>query len=176
MKNSEKYHSKKQFNKLLEKIFHQEKDAFEEFCNVYGKFIFIKARNIVKNNFLADEIVNDVIIKVWKASANTRDIENPPGWIYTITVNCAKDKLKTEKQFCEIYDMPCNDENLEKVVSDDAFYNEIAHLNEQEKDVIIFKIVQKLSFKAIAELKLMPASSVSSIYYRALQKIKLKKI
>lgn len=175
MKAIEKFHTKKQFNKLLDKIFLEEKDAFEEFYNVYGKFIKVKANTILKNDCLADEVVNDVLVKVWKASATKRDIENPPGWVYTITVNCAKDKLKAEKTYYDIYDIPYDDENIDKVISDDTFYTQLEGLNETEKDILILKIIQKLPFKVIGKIKEMPCSTVSSLYYRALNKIKLKK-
>ena len=174
MKALVKKHDRKQFNNLLKRISRGEKDAFEEFDDYYGRFIFAHAWAVTNSFFLADEITNDVLLKVWTASQKCSEVSNPVGWIYTITINCSIDKVKQEKQYAEIYDIPCNDANLELVESSDAFYKAIAPLKENERKIIIFKTIEKLSFKEIAKIMKEPVSSVSAVFYRALKKIETK--
>lgn len=174
MKGLEKKHDIKQFNNLIKRISGGDKGAFEEFYDYYGKFIFGQAWAVTNSLTFSDEITNDVLLRVWTASQKVSEIRNPLGWIYTITVNCAKDKIKQEKQFTEIFEMPCDDANIELVDSNDAFYKTIAMLKENEKQIIIFKIIEDLSFKAIAKIMEIPSSSVSAVFYRALDKIKNK--
>lgn len=174
MKALEKKHDRKQFNKLLKKISCGDEAAFKEFYEYYGKFIFAHAWSITNSLSFADEITNDVLLKVWTASQKGSEVRNPVGWIYTITFNCAIDKVKQEKQFSEIYDIPCDDTNLELIDSTDAFYKTIAPLKENEKKILIFRMIEDLSFKAIAKIMKMPATSVSAVFYRAINKIKTK--
>ena len=159
---------------MLKRIAKNEKEAFEEFCIVYGKLIKTKAYDIVKKDFLAEEVINEVLFKVWLAAQTVSNIKNPPGWVFTITTNCAKDKIKGEKPYCEFVDMPCDDINLYNMVDEDAFYNHISGLNETERDVLICKTIQGMTFNSIGKLKNMSPSSIASIYYRAFKKIKIQ--
>ena len=174
MKGLEKKHDSKQFNNLIKRISLGDKDAFEEFYDYYGKFIFAQAWAVTNSLSFADEITNDVLLRVWTASQKGFEIRNPLGWIYTITLNCAKDKMKQEKLYTEIYEMPCMDANIELVDSNDAFYKTISVLKENEKQIIIFRIIEDLSFKAISKIMKIPSSSVSAVFYRAIDKIKNK--
>ena len=80
----------KEFSELLEKINANSKDGLREFYEKYGKLIACTAAIFFKNQFLVDEIVNEVLIKIWKKSKYDCKIDNPKGWIYVITANCAK--------------------------------------------------------------------------------------
>ena len=163
--------STKQFNRLIKKISQGEKNALEDFYNIYGKFLFVAAKVITKSSYLADEAVNDALVKIWKSSKTMGEISNPNGWLYILTVNCAKDILKKERKYICV-------ENLENVeLSAEYSYNDeftelISNLSEQEQQVIIFKIVRGLSFKQIAKELNSHISSVSSLYYRAIEKLK----
>ncbi|MDE6850184.1 MAG: sigma-70 family RNA polymerase sigma factor [Clostridia bacterium] len=174
MKGLEKKHDNKQFNTLIKRMSLGDKDAFEEFYDYYGKFIFAQAWSVTNSISLADEITNEVLIRVWTASQKGFEIRSPIGWIYTITLNCARAKIKQEKQFTEIYDFPCDDANIELVDSTDVFYKTIAPLKEKEKQIIIFRMIEDLPFKAISKIMEIPVASVSAVFYRALNKIKIK--
>ncbi len=174
MKGLEKKHDRKQFNNLLKKISCGDEAAFREFYDYYGNFIFAHAWSITNSFSLADEITNDVLLKVWAASRKETEVKNPVGWIFTITKNCSIDKIKQEKQYSEIYDVACDDANLELVDSNEAFIKTISPLKENERQIIILKMIEDLSFKEIAKIMKIPATSVSAVFYRALNKIKTK--
>ena len=65
-------------------------------------------------------------------------------------------------------------DEIENFLDEDEFYSEIKGLNEIEQKVMIFKFIEDMSFKEISKELKMSLSSVSSIYYRALEKIKKK--
>lgn len=162
----------KQFNILINSIRHGDKDSLEKLYSLYGRLIYSVALSTSGSSFLADEIVDDVLIKLWSQQETHKTIKNPRGWLYVITLNCAKDKLKSQKRDAELFDGLYNDVNIENVLEVDAFYNDIACLDEQEKQIIIFKYIVDMTFKEIAKEIKIPQSTVSSIYYRALEKIK----
>jgi RNA polymerase sigma-70 factor (ECF subfamily) len=166
-----------QFYKLLKRISHRDESALEEFYNIYGKFIFSTARVITESSYLADEVLDDVLLKFWINADSFKKIKNPKGWIYTLTVNCAKDKLNAQIKSNEIFEL------TEQIASpqteyDDEFYNKIIDLNELEQQIMVLKFVDDLTFESIAEILNKPLSSISSMYYRALEKLKnnLKKL
>lgn len=98
--------SDKQFNKLIKAIARKDKSALEELYSLFGKMIFISAKSITHSTELADEVVDDVLFKIWTNAHTYPKSKNPVGWLYVITVNCAKDRLKREKIVSEIFDFP----------------------------------------------------------------------
>lgn len=172
MKIKETKNGKNQFNSLINKIARRDKYALEKFYSIYGKLIYSVALSILKLSYLADEVVNDILVKIWQLSPSLRKIQKPIGWLYSITLNLAKDKLKTEKLTLELYDIAQKDKNIEELVVKDSFFSKISVLNEEEKQIMILHFIQDLTFKSIAKEIQKPLSTVSSIYYRAIKKLK----
>ena len=172
MKTDDKIESRKKFNNLLKRISQDEKQALDEFYSKYGKMIYSIAISVSKSSYLAEEIVNDVLTKVWLSSKDLKNIDKPIGWLYTVAKNCALDIVKKEKQTCEIFDLPQDDRNIDELVTVDSFHFYISRLNEDEQQIFILHFVQDLSFKQIAKEIERPLSTLTSIYYRAIEKIR----
>lgn len=164
-KNTMKY-----FNRLIGKIAVKDEKALEALYDIYGKLIYVTAMTVTKSTFKADEIVDDVLVKIWKNADKLPKIKNPEGWLYSMTVNCAKDKIKCEKQYVELFDLQ-EDGSVGDYPEDD-FYNKISTLNETEQEIMILKFVDDLTFKKIAKAMGKPLSTITSVYYRALEKLK----
>ncbi len=170
----------KKFNILLKKIALKQKDALEAFYNFYGKFIYASAFSVTKSSFYADEVLNDVLIKIWNISASLSEIDNPRGWLYIVTTNCAKDKMKSVNQIEfapeRERDREINENGISKILDDDSFYYLISSLNDVEQQIMILRFVEDLSFKSISKEMQMPMGTVTVYYYRALEKLKKKKL
>lgn len=160
----------KYFNRLIGKIAVKDEKALEALYDIYGKLIYVTAMTVTKSTFKADEIVDDVLVKIWKNADKLPKIKNPEGWLYSITVNCAKDKIKCEKQYVELFDLQ-EDGSVGDYPEDD-FYNKISTLDETEQEIMILKFVDDLTFKKIAKAMGKPLSTITSVYYRALEKLK----
>lgn len=162
------------FNALLKRIAAKERGALEEFYNLYGKFIFISVKTVTGTLHIVDEIVDDVLVKLWNGAGGMSAVANPLGWLYTVAVNCAKDRLRTAAMYEDIYDIAVEDSGIADVENGDSFHSLLAPLDEDERAIIILHIAEGLPFKDIAAELLRPLSSVTSAYYRALEKIKNK--
>ena len=97
--------TKKYFNKLIKRMARRDENALEEFYRIYGRLIYATAITVLKSSVSADEVVDDLLIKIWKTADKLTKISNPEGWLYVLTVNSAKDKLKSEKQYAPLYDL-----------------------------------------------------------------------
>ena len=62
----------------------------------------------------------------------------------------------------------------DNLIDDISFYEKIEHLIEEEQDILTKRFVSGFTFKEIAEEDNKPTSTISSIYYRALEKVKNK--
>lgn len=163
--------TKKYFNKLIKRIARKEEKALEEFYRIYGRLIYATAFTILKCSVSADELVDDILVKIWKTADRLPKIGNPEGWLYVLTANSAKDKIKAEKQYVALFDLK-EDAIKTEIKTDGDFYILISNLNETEQEIMIMRFVEDLSFERIAKEMKKPLSTITSTYYRALEKLK----
>ena len=117
------------------------------------------------------------MIRFWnKTPTFSQGRINPAAWVYTVTENAACDRIRLEnrKACAEIKTTVYNDPEFEKVESEDAFYRMIEPLKQNERTILIYRVIEHLQFDEIAEKMQISASTVTSVYYRSL--VKLAKI
>ncbi len=163
----------KTFHRLIYEINLRNAGALEEFYKIYSRLIFCSAFSITKSSYLSNEIVDDVLWKIWKNAKKIKKVKNDKGFIYTITINCAKDKLRNEKQ--TVISQVEEGNPFEEFLDRDEFFFDISCLSETEQNIVMFRIIEDMSFKEIAKTLKMPVSTVTSIYYRSLNKIEENK-
>jgi RNA polymerase sigma factor (sigma-70 family) len=172
MKNLTKMKNKRNFQKLMREIREHPDAGLEKFYNTYGKIVQVTARTICGSLSQADAVINTVLIKVWELSKENLAIDNPEGWVYVITANAAKDALR-ERTF-----MPLNEsvadkrDEIQTLIDNDAFYSLISTLTEEEQKLMIDKFILQRTFKEIAEETGENINKISSMYYRAIEKVK----
>lgn len=165
--------SRKTFHKIIKLVIKDAEDGLCKFYNEYGKFIEFTAKIYGCKKADAESVVNKILIKIWEKRNNLFDIENPEGWIYTVTKNCAKDELNVTWNL-ELDENICKAEDcFENVYSKDNFEYLISPLNELEKAIMVMKFSKDSSFKDIAYAFEKPIATITSIYYRALEKIRI---
>ena len=164
--------SKEEFNKLLKKIGQKNKRALKILYDMYGKLIYFSALSVCKSSSISDEIVNDVLFKIWQLAGTTKlEIENPEGWIYKISVNLAKNRL--ERNVLPIDEnIVYNKNEIAYIIEEDAFYSYISDLTEEEQAILVARFMQDMKFEDIANMLELPVSSLTTKYYRTLKKIK----
>ena len=165
---------RKKFNKLLSRIAKKDESAFRELHEKYGKFIKAVALAYVRQEFIADDVVDQVHIRVWRNAVKNVKVDKPLGWLYSITKNCALDILKEEEIAADADGIAVTDDNFDRFISNNTFYGHLAMLNPEEQQIMIMKLVRDMIFEDIAEELNKPLSTVSSTFYRALEKMKAK--
>ena len=163
---------KEKFNKILRLITKDAQKGLELFYNEYGKMIYLKARSVGCSHEKAEVVVNSVLIKIWQKVDKIKNIENPRAWVSTVAKNCAKDELG-EAWHLELKEEICGtDDDFQKVIDKDGFEYLISPLKEEEKELFILKFVAGCTFQDIADSFEKPLPTITTTYYRALEKIK----
>jgi len=177
MKNCKKNNnSTEKLHNLIKKIAKGKKGGLEEFYDAYGSMIYIAAMSACHSKEKADEVVNTVLIKIWKSAKRLQDHEINEGWLYITTINCAKDKLE-EETWLPLEENRVDERNeIDEMIDRESFISMIGGLSKAEQELLIYKFVQKMTFEEIAQKLDRPLSTVSSTYYRSLEKIKEKLI
>ena len=163
------------FHNLMERVGRREEGAFQEFYERFGKLIYSVALSRTNIKFDADEVVDDALTKIWLIAPHL-DVKNinPAGWITTVVKRLAVDKYRRNQRLStdELFIMPYHDQEIELILGTDSFEHMIAPLKEKERKIVAMRLINHYTFDEIAEILHIPSSSVSSTYYRALQKIK----
>ncbi len=161
------------FNKILKAIRKNSHDGVKKFYENYGQIIKSTAIGFSKSNEIADEVVNEVLYKVWQFAYTKKKIKNHYAWLYVITINCIKDIFKGFKNHeCLDENIPAQIDEIQQLVDEEYFYYILRKLSQPEKEIVISRIKWRLSFQDIAEITNQPLSTVSACYYRAIEKLK----
>ncbi len=165
---------KKIFDKIVRLIIKDPEKGLKVFYNRYGKMIYLTAIAVGCKEDQANSVVNGVLVKVWKKCNDLFSIENPEGWIYVVTKNCAKDEMKGV--WClELNENICQAEDCFEAILSKANYEYLLkHLSEEEQSIISYKMCERYSFQEIGEILEKPLPTVSSTYYRAIEKVRKK--
>ena len=139
----------------------------------------------------AEEILQDVFMKVYNHLADFRKEVDIKTWIYRITINQSLDFLKAQQRkkrsiFYNLFRISHNDETIQ--ISDfnhsgielenkealEMLMRKIYRLPENQKTVIILLKIEELSQKEVSEIMQISESAMESLLHRA--KINLKRM
>src|SRR5688500_6364446 len=86
-----------QDRELLLRLRAREESAVHELADTYGSRIFQLAMRHLKNREDAEEVTQDVLMKVYRKAGAFRGDSALSSWIYRITFNTAMSRLRTNR-------------------------------------------------------------------------------
>lgn len=160
---------------------------FESIYLKHASLVYNVALSYVQNKEDAEEITQDVFIKVYDKHHDFKGKSSLKTWIYRITINTSLDYIKAKNRkkraafknrdddalnYIGDFNHPGvlleNKENLAKL------FKAINQLPENQKTVLLLLKVEDLSLKEVAEIMDKSLKAIESIFQRA--KTNLKKI
>ena len=166
------------FRKIIKRIRKDAHKGLELFHKVYGKLIEAAACTCRDKNKV-DEVVQNTMIKVWRAvtqsettSKKLDEIKNPEGWVYKITVNCVNDVMKSSSTVAINENITAGKDHIQNLMNNFYFDDLISSLNAKEQEILSLHYVSKETFQEICDWLEIPTSTVSSTFYRAIEKLK----
>lgn len=160
-----------------------DESAFEELMRRYKKVIFAYARAATGSHQDAEEITQDVFVKVYRAAHRFNEKYSFTTWLYTIASNTCKNKLRSRKPRPVSLD---DDESPVVAVSADAgpldMYNQkiavsevrgaIDELPPKYREVLFLRYVQGLSYKKISAVLGLSMGNVEARIFRGKEKVR----
>lgn len=133
------------------------------------------ALRVVGSEAEAEDVVQEVFIKMWKKREESAKILNKEAWIVQMTKNLAIDKsrskhrrtLSINKDFDLVGIQPQPDRVAEVQDTVDRVHQLIAKLPEKQKMVIQLRDIEGHSYQEIADMLDMPMNSVKATLFRA---------
>jgi RNA polymerase sigma-70 factor (ECF subfamily) len=163
---------------LLQKAKEGDRNAFGQLYDHYVKRIynFIYYKTFKKD--VAEDITSQTFYKALKNIHTLDTGKSFSAWLYTIANNSIIDHYRRDKTNADIDDFwDLQDESdIVGDVSNKQAFSEVKkymkNLNQNERDIILMRVWQDLSYKEISEITGKSEASSKMAYSRAIQKIR----
>lgn len=166
----------KKIAKLVEQIKAHEESAFVElYAQTYQKVYFL-AYSVTREQYLAEDVVQEVYIKVLESLDTLRDNEMFMAWLNRITYHASLEAVKKQKDVCledTVMDkllVSGDEEPLDKLIDKewrDILVDYILELQPELKSVIIMKYYENMRLDEMAISLECPVGTVKSRLYNA---------
>lgn len=163
---------------LMKMILKGHKLAFELLYERYFDKLVWFANGILQDKFVAEDVVQEVFIKIIETPERFDLDRKFSTWVYTLTSNLSKNKLRDEqlKQsklnsiIQQTNQSSKQHHNLDVRITEIKLEELFQNLSEKEKSLFTLRFEQQLSIKEIAATMQIPEGSVKSGLYYLLQK------
>ena len=150
--------------------------TIDELMNLHSRKVYLLAYSYVKDKGLAEDIAQEVFIKCYKSLHHFRGDSQITSWIYRITVNTAKDFLRSKsfnilKYPKSFFENITKSETVEDAVLQqderEAVLQTVLSLTTKYREVIILYYFQEEKIEDIAEILNMNVNTVKTRLSRA---------
>ncbi len=143
----------------------------------------------VKDFDVAEDIVQETFLRVYRKRHDYKAIANFSTWIFTIAGNLAKSELRRRKRWKffsldayndneKKFELPDNGIKPDRAASvrilDENIQNAIDKLQDKYKESLILRDIEGMSYKQIADITRVPVGTVKSRVNRARKKLRKK--
>jgi len=166
---------------LIKRFQEGDEAAFNELILRYQEKIYWLARRFSNDHDTADEIVQEVFVKVYEALKGFRGESGFYTWLYRITVNASlnavrKRRLRDFFRIDDVFELPDTrdampDENVEKEEQRLLIEQAIEQLPEKQKAVFVLRYYDELSYEEIAAILKTSVGGLKANYFHAVKKI-----
>lgn len=164
--------------KIENYIFKIQNDDKNALANLYEEIripVYSFALSIVKNPSVAEDILQDTIIKIYQSSNLYKAKGKPIAWILTITKNNALMKIREQNKIADLSDDDWNNISKEENLNKEELLllkSSLNELNVEEREIINLYALSGLKHREIAKLLDIPLATVLSKYHRAIKKLR----
>ena len=161
--------------KHIEDIGLGNKEALSNLYKLTKTSVYSFALSILKNLHEAEDVLQEVYIKIYENANFYQANGKPLAWILAITKNLSLMKLRKNRNHVDVDDFKeiltdykgVNDAENQLLIN-----NVFEYISDEERNILILHAVSGLKHREIAKMLEMPLATVLSKYNRAIKKIK----
>lgn len=163
---------------MLKRYINEFKDRnyvhFDSFYEQTSQKVFFVIIGIVKDNMIAEDLMQDTYMQFLKKIDDVDPNHNPTAYLVTIGRNYALNhytKYKREIQNDEILEMiPSHDE----VKDDDDIFALLDLLDHDERETVVLHTINDLKFREVSDIMNKPLGTVLWLHKKAMEKLRKK--
>lgn len=166
----------------------------QEFLDGNAVLVFNLSLRLTGNKSDAEDLAQDALIRALRALPSFRGDSKASTWVYRITVNTWKNRVRSEKRRGfwktvtlgfygkdedgedEVRDVkadePALDAELEKTEKSSQVQQALLRLDEDDRAIVVLREIQEKSYEEIGEMLGLPQGTVKSKLFRARAKLK----
>ena len=169
---------------LVEQFLSGNEKAFEKLVERYLKPLYNFIFQLVRDKETANDITQDVFVKIWKSMSSYDSQKKFSTWIFAVAKNAAFDFLKKKKtipfsvfenesgenflEFVEDKNIPYSNELLRRIDEKNDIADFLDSLSPQMKTVLILHHEYGFSLTEISEIMGHSRNTIKSKYRRAI--------
>ncbi len=169
---------------LISEFKNGDQEAFNTLVKKYQKKVYWIARKMLGNHDDADDVVQDVFVKVYRSLNDFRQDSSFYTWLYRVTVNFSISALRRKKiiewiKFDDAFPAvtKIHDENnplsgLENKEMNTLLDKAIEKLPNKQKQVFILRYYNELPYEEISKILRTSVGGLKANYFHALKNIK----
>ena len=164
-------------NELIQKFQNGDEKAFDQLVgnnlsNVFGFFM-----KVTRDEMSAEDLAQDVFLKLYKNLKNFRHDSNFSTYLYRINSNTAnswitRNKWKNLLHLDQAPDKGEYDIKNEAEWTKEELWNEISKLPNKQRQVMILRITDSLSYNEISKITGMSEGTAKVNFHHGLKKLK----
>ena len=154
---------------------------FRELVEKYSEQLYWHVRSIVGSHEDADDILQEVFVKVWKALPGFRGDSSVNTWLWRIATNEAlsflrKQKVRAALRFSSL------DAEAERVLDSDPWFDgdeaqrrlavAVAKLPDKQRAVFCMRYFEEMPYEEISAITGTSVGALKASYHQAAEKIK----
>ncbi len=178
---------------LLRRLRDRDERAFRELIEAHRDRVFNITFRMLGNKHEAEDVAQEVFITVFKTIETFREESKFSTWLYRVTVNHCKNRIKylarrhdqNRDELDDTHTEGVNgapvapppstpDRALEGVQMEKLLQEAIAKLDEEHREVVVLRDVEDLSIEEICEITGLPSGTVKSRLHRARNELRKK--
>lgn len=174
---------------LIEKMKTGDRTAFREVVEKYKRKVYYLALDLIGNHDDAEDLSQEVFIKVFKSVSNFKGDSKFSTWIHRVTINTYIDHTRSQKMMTTSLPDYFSEDNheTESFSGKDHYKNPelvtegnqiqihvqqaLEKLTPREKTIFVMRHYQELQNKEISEILNITEGTVKTLMFRAVQKL-----
>lgn len=155
--------------------------AYEELMRRYQRTLFNVCARYLGNERDADDVCQEVMLKVLYGLKNFEGKSKFKTWLYSITYNECITQYRKERRKRRLIDAlsldpleEASDEKTPKVEERGGLDRWLVHVNPIDREILVLRFVAELEFQEIADIMYMGLSATKMRYKRALDRLRDK--
>ncbi len=172
-----------QDNQIIDQLKDGSKEAFHSLYDAYGPKIHAFALSYLKNNADAEELLQEVFLKLWEIRASLDSSKNIKSFLFKICINLIYDLIRRKNiekaylDYSENDSQKCSDNTWHEVIYNEMLSN-LHHLvsvmPEQRQRIFRMSREDGLSNDEIAQQLSLSRRTIENQLYRAVSSLKEK--
>ena len=155
--------------------------AYEELMRRYQRTLFNVCARYLGNERDADDVCQEVMLKVLYGLKNFEGKSKFKTWLYSITYNECITQYRKEKRKRRLLDAlsldpleEASEEQAPKPEEKGGLDRWLVHVNPIDREILVLRFVAELEFQEIADIMHMGLSATKMRYKRALDRLREK--